>query len=42
MRSELPLDLNGLGTDGVIIGKALYEGALDLPVAIAVGGDQIC
>ena len=35
-------DLDGLGTDGVIIGKALYEGALDLPAALAVGGDQTC
>lgn len=35
-------DLEGLGTDGVIIGKSLYEGAIDLAEALAVGGRQTC
>jgi len=30
-------DLDGLITDGVIIGRAIYEGALDLPAALAKG-----
>ena len=30
------------GVSGAITGKALYEGALDLPAALAVGGDQTC
>ncbi|MEL0132692.1 MAG: 1-(5-phosphoribosyl)-5-[(5-phosphoribosylamino)methylideneamino]imidazole-4-carboxamide isomerase [Rhodobiaceae bacterium] len=33
-------DLAGLQTDGVIIGRAIYEGAIDLRAAIALGGDQ--
>jgi len=35
-------DLVGLPTDGVIIGRAIYEGAIDLKVALAhaLGGDQ--
>lgn len=31
-------DLRGLATDGVIIGKAIYEGAIDLGEALALGG----
>jgi len=30
-------DLDGLATDGVIIGRAIYEGALDLRAALAKG-----
>jgi phosphoribosylformimino-5-aminoimidazole carboxamide ribotide isomerase len=33
-------DLADLQTDGVIIGRAIYEGAIDLRAAIALGGDQ--
>lgn len=33
-------DLADLPTDGVIIGRAIYEGAIDLRAAIALGGDQ--
>ena len=33
-------DLAVLPTDGVIIGRAIYEGAIDLRAAIALGGDQ--
>jgi phosphoribosylformimino-5-aminoimidazole carboxamide ribotide isomerase len=35
-------DLEGLGTDGVIIGKAIYEGAIDLQQALALGERQPC
>ena len=28
-------DLDGLATDGVIIGRAIYEGAIDLKAALA-------
>jgi phosphoribosylformimino-5-aminoimidazole carboxamide ribonucleotide (ProFAR) isomerase len=31
--------LAGLGCEGVIVGKALYEGAIDLPAAIAAVSD---
>ena len=31
-------DLDGLGTDGVIIGRAIYEGKIDLKAALALGG----
>ena len=31
-------DLDGLTTDGVIIGRAIYEGAIDLKAALARGG----
>ena len=34
-------DLDGLATDGVIIGRAIYEGAIDLRAALARGG-QAC
>ena len=34
-------DLDGLATDGVIIGRAIYEGAIDLRAALAKGG-QAC
>ena len=30
-------DLDGLTTDGVIIGRAIYEGAIDLKAALAKG-----
>ena len=30
-------DLDGLATDGVIIGRAIYEGALDLRAALTKG-----
>lgn len=33
-------DLDGLGTDGVIIGRAIYEGKIDLKSALALGGPQ--
>ena len=33
-------DLDGLGTDGVIIGRAIYEGRIDLEAALALGGLQ--
>ena len=33
-------DLDGLGTDGVIIGRAIYEGKIDLKAALALGGSQ--
>ena len=33
-------DLDGLGTDGVIIGRAIYEGKIDLKAALALGGPQ--
>ena len=33
-------DLDGLPTDGVIIGRAIYEGAIDLGAALEVGGAQ--
>ena len=33
-------DLDGLGTDGVIIGRAIYEGRIDLASALALGGPQ--
>jgi phosphoribosylformimino-5-aminoimidazole carboxamide ribotide isomerase len=33
-------DLNGLPTDGVIIGRAIYEGAIDLSAALALGGER--
>jgi len=33
-------DLRTLATDGVIIGKALYEGAFSLEDALAIGGPQ--
>ena len=29
-------DLDGLATDGVIIGRAIYEGAIDLNAALAL------
>ena len=37
-------DLDGLATDGVIIGRAIYEGAIDLKAALAVvaGGGAAC
>ena len=35
-------DLDGLGTDGVIIGKAIYEGVIDLRQALALGETQSC
>jgi phosphoribosylformimino-5-aminoimidazole carboxamide ribotide isomerase len=31
-------DLAGLPTDGVIIGRAIYEGAIDLRAALELGG----
>jgi phosphoribosylformimino-5-aminoimidazole carboxamide ribonucleotide (ProFAR) isomerase len=33
-------DLETLTTDGVIIGKALYEGAFQLADALAVGAER--
>ena len=33
-------DLDGLPTDGVIIGRAIYEGAIDLSAALELGGAQ--
>lgn len=33
-------DLDGLGTDGVIIGRAIYEGRIDLKAALDLGGPQ--
>ena len=33
-------DLEGLPTDGVIIGRAIYEGAIDLRAALDLGGAQ--
>jgi len=33
-------DLDGLGTDGVIIGRAIYEGRIDLKTALELGGPQ--
>ena len=33
-------DLDGLPTDGVIIGRAIYEGAVDLTAALELGGAQ--
>jgi len=33
-------DLDGLPTDGVIIGRAIYEGAIDLRAALDLGGAQ--
>ena len=37
-------DLNGLATDGVIIGRAIYEGAIDLKAALALAakGGRTC
>ena len=37
-------DLDGLATDGVIIGRAIYEGAIDLKAALALGanGGRTC
>jgi phosphoribosylformimino-5-aminoimidazole carboxamide ribotide isomerase len=34
-------DLETLTTDGVIIGKALYEGAFQLADALAVGAERV-
>ena len=34
-------DLEGLATDGVIIGRAIYEGALDLRAAMARGQNML-
>ncbi|HBP58142.1 MAG TPA: 1-(5-phosphoribosyl)-5-[(5-phosphoribosylamino)methylideneamino]imidazole-4-carboxamide isomerase [Alphaproteobacteria bacterium] len=33
-------DLDGLGTDGVIIGRAIYEQKIDLKAALELGGPQ--
>ena len=33
-------DLGGLGTDGVIIGRAIYEGKIELEAALQLGGAQ--
>lgn len=33
-------DLHGLGTDGVIIGRAIYEQKIDLKAALKLGGPQ--
>jgi len=33
-------DLHGLGTDGVIIGRAIYEGRIDLKAVLELGGPQ--
>ena len=33
-------DLGGLGTDGVIIGRAIYEGKIELEAALHLGGAQ--
>ena len=37
-------DLDGLATDGVIIGRAIYEGAIDLKAALtfAARGSMSC
>ena len=37
-------DLDGLATDGVIIGRAIYEGAIDLKAALALAakGGRTC